>query len=130
MIEAVLTLTLLAGGVMGILTLFHRNVSEANEMENTLTATYLAQERIEQIIQDKEYRLYNYIVTANYAATENLATQGFPGFTRTTSIFEVSPNNLSTPQNGTNYKRITVTVQPTGGEMVSLTTLLTRWGEQ
>ncbi len=130
LIEAILTMTLLTGGILGVLTLFQNNVSEANKMEHTLIATYLAQERLEQIILDKKYRLYAYVTGANYAASENMATQGFTGYTRTTNIVEVSASNLTTPQNGSGYKRVTVTVQPSGGETVTLTTLVTQWGEQ
>lgn len=129
-IEAILTMTLLTGGILGILTLFHRNISEANKMEHTLTASYLAQERLEQIVLDKKYRLYPYITATNYPASEDLSAQGFPGYTRTVNIIEVSATNLTSPQNGTGYKRVTVSVLPAGGEAVTVTTLLTQWGEQ
>lgn len=130
MIEAVLTLTLLAGGMLGVLTMYERNVSQANAMEQTLVATQLAQEKMEQIIQNKKYQLYASIIPGNYPSPENLTAQGFPSYTRTTSIVEVSATNLTTPQTGTGYKRITVSVSATGMDTVILTTLLTEWGEQ
>lgn len=129
LIEAVLTLTLLAGGMMGVLTLFQRNVSEANDAEQTLVATHLARERMEQIIQDKKYDLYASIVSANYPSPEDLTAQGFPGYTRTISIVEVNATNLTAPDAGSGYKRVTVSVQVTGMDTVTLTTLLTEWGE-
>ena len=129
LIEAVLALVLLAGGLLGIMTLFQRNVSNANVMEQTLKATFLAQERMEQIILDKKYKLYPFIVSANYPTSENLTAQGFPGYTRTIQILEVDSNNLSSASNGSGYKRITVAVSVSGGDTVTLTTLLTKWGE-
>lgn len=129
LVEAVLTLTLLAGGIVGVLFLFQQNVSKANQMENSLVASFLAQEKMEQIVQDKKYQLYNFIVAANYPSPENLAPQGFPGYTRTTTILEVSPNDLSSQQPGSGYKRVTVAVAISGGETIALTTLLTYWGE-
>jgi len=128
-IEAVLTLTLLAGGLMGILTLYQRNVVEANQIEQTLQADYLAQERMEDIIQDKKYNLYAYVTAANYLASEDLTAQGFRGFIRTIQIREVSPSNFSVTQAGSNYKEITVSVQVPGENTVTLRTLLTKWGE-
>lgn len=129
-IEAVLTLTLVAGGILGVIYLFQQNVRSANDMEHTVRATYLAQERMEQIIQNKEYLGYNSIVSANYPSSENLTAQGFSGYTRSVSIVEVNPNDLATPQPNSQYKRLTVSVQVSGGDTVTLTTLLTRWGEQ
>lgn len=130
LVEAVLTLILITGGVLGVLHLFNTNVDAANKMELTLRATYLAQERVEQIVQDKEYKGYNFIVSANYPASEDLTAQGFNGYTRTVNILEVNPTNLTNQQNGSGYKRVTVAVQVAGGDTVTLTTLLTYWGEQ
>lgn len=129
--EAVLTLTILSGGLMGILVLYEQNVLSANAMEQTAVATYLAQERVEQILQDKKYNLYASIVSANYPATEDMTASGFPGYTRTVSIVQVDATDLTTPQNNppTGYKRLTVSVQIAGGNTVTLTTLLTEWGE-
>ncbi len=129
LIEAVLTLSLLAGGLMGILTLYQRNVVEANQIEQTLQADYLSQEKMEQIVQDKKYNLYAFVTAANYLASENLTAQGFKGFIRTIQIREVDPNNLSITKAGTGYKEVTVAVQVPGEKMVTLKMLLTKWGE-
>lgn len=129
LIEAVLTLSLLAGGLMGILTLYQRNVVEANQIEQTLQADYLAQEKMEQIVQDKKYNLYAYVTAANYLASEDLTAQGFKGFIRTIAIREVNPTNLAVTQAGSDYKEVTIGVQVPGGKMVTLKTLLTKWGE-
>lgn len=130
LIEAILTLVLVSGGILGILHLFEQNVRSANFMEQTASAAFLAQERLEQIVQDKEYQGFDTIISANYPASEDLTAQGFGGFTRTVSILEVNANDLTSPAPppGSGYKRITVTVSVTGGEGVTLETLLTEWG--
>lgn len=129
LIEAILTLTILASGIVGVLTLYQRNIAKSDEMEQTLIATLLAQEKLEQIVQDKKYKLYPYIITANYPVTEDLTAEGYPAYTRTTTIQEVNSGNLTTPQSGTGYKRVTVGVSVTGGPTVTFDTLLTQWGE-
>ncbi|MDP2600613.1 MAG: prepilin-type N-terminal cleavage/methylation domain-containing protein [Deltaproteobacteria bacterium] len=130
LIEVIITLSVLAGGVMGVLTLYQRNIEQAARMEQTLIATQLAQEKLEQIIHDKKYQNYAYINTTNYPALpEDMGLQGFNGYTRTTTITEVSAANLTTPQNGTGYKKITVTVLLNGTQAAKLETLVTLWGE-
>ncbi|MBI5300115.1 MAG: prepilin-type N-terminal cleavage/methylation domain-containing protein [Deltaproteobacteria bacterium] len=129
LIEAILTLTILAGGIVGVLTLYQRNIANSDEMEQTLIATLLAEEKLEQIVHDKKYKLYPYIVTANYPATENLTAEGYPAYTRTITIQEVRSTDLITPQSGTGYKRVTVGVSITGGPTITFDTLLTQWGE-
>ncbi|MDO8526398.1 MAG: hypothetical protein Q7T03_01780 [Deltaproteobacteria bacterium] len=127
-IETILTLMVLGGGVLGVLTIYNQNIARANEMEQTLIATSLAEQKLEQILHDKKYQLYAYVIQANYP-TENLLAQGYPGYTRTTTILEVDPVDLSTAKNGSGYKKITVMVQTTGGLPVSIPTLVTLWGE-
>ena len=129
LIEAILTLTILATGIVGVLTLYQRNIANSDEMAQTLTATLLAQEKLEQIVHDKKYKLYPYIITANYPATEDLTSEGYPDYTRTTTIEEVNGTNLTTSQNGTGYKRVTVGVSVAGGPTLLFDTLLTQWGE-
>lgn len=132
-VEAILTLTLLTGGMLGVLHIFYQNTDAAAEMEQTLKATYLAQEKAEQMIQDKKYQGYDYIVAANYPATEDLTAEGYAGYTRTISMVEVMANDINTPSKpnpGSDYKRVTVSVAVAGGDTVTLTTLVTRWGEE
>lgn len=128
LIEAVLALAIIGAGIAGVLTLYQQTVARSNESELTLKATYLAQTRLEQIVHDKKYKGYAFIIAGNYPALEDLTAQGYPGYTRTTTIQEVSASDLTTPQTGTGYKRITVGVSTTGGPTASFATLLTQWG--
>lgn len=133
LIEAILAMTIIGIGVMGVITMYHRTVDRSNEADQTLIATYLAQEKIEQIIHDKKYQGYDTIIQGNYAASENMTLQGFPGYTRTTTIQEVSPVDLTTSPPPAQYRpsgytRITIGVSVTGGPTISFTTLVTDWG--
>ena len=131
-IEAILTLLILSGGVVGVMTLYQKNIERADEMEQTLIATTLAQEKLEQIMQDKKYKTYAYIIQSNYPVTEVLTAEGYPDYTRTVTISEVSPSNLSSPPQGneSGYTKVTVAVQVAGGPTATFDTLITEWGEE
>lgn len=129
LIEAILTLGVLAAGLLGVLLLYHQNVARSGEMEQTLVATLLAQERLEQIIHDKKYQGYAFINSSNYPVTEELTPEGFPGYLRTLTIVEVNTTDLTTPRVGSGYKRVAVGVQIPGGDLIQLETLVTLWGE-
>ena len=129
LIEAILTLGVLAAGLLGVLMLYHQNVARSNEMEQTLVATMLAQEKLEQIIHDKEYQHYAFITPLNYPVTEELTSEGYPGYSRTITIQEVSDTDLATPRVGSGYKKVTVGVRIPGGDLIQLDTLVTLWGE-
>jgi len=129
LIESVLVLSLISFGLLGILTLFQKNISRSGDREFLLEATTLAQDKMETLIAAKKYNLYASITSTNYpAAPEDLTSVGFPGFSRTTTIQEVSKTDFTITQAGSGYKKITVTVSWTGG-LVTLTTLFTLWGE-
>lgn len=130
LVESVLVLALLSFGLLGIVGLFQKNVDRAGEREFLLEATMLAQDKLEILITAKKYNLYSSIDATNYPSTpEDLSSAGYAGFTRVTTIQEVSEIDLSTPQAGSGYKKITVTVSWTGGQSVTLTTVFSLWGE-
>jgi hypothetical protein len=90
----------------------------------TVTASVLAQERLDQVVADKMYRGYNFVIANNYPA-ENLVGN-FSGYTRTTDVQEVSANDLATPSPGSGLKRINITVQwgNAASDQVNLSTLV------
>ena len=128
-IEIIMTLLLLAGGVVGIFALYQQNVARSGENEQFVTATLLAQEKLETMIHNKKFSGYDSISSANYPTTEDLTAEGFNNYTRITTIAEVREDDLETPQNGSGYKKITVSVSIPGGFTIPLQTLLTDWGE-
>ena len=98
-----------------------------SQLARIAASTWLARERLEQIIFDRSMRGYAYVVNVNYPASETL-TGDFSPFTRATQILEVSSANLTTASNGSGYKRATVTISWTGGNSIQLETLVTLWG--
>ena len=127
LIETILAMMVVAIGIFGTMNLFYNTVNRAFETDAYIQATALARERLEEITFDKKMNLYASIVSANYPATENL-TGAYSAYTRTVTILEVNPADLSSAQNNSGYKKVTVTVSWNGGS-VTLATLLTSWGE-
>lgn len=130
MIEGIFTLTILAFGIVGVLTLFQQNVDRSDLSEAQTLALGLAQERLEQVVQNKAINGYETIIEANYPPFEDLAAEGYPGYTRLLTILEVKGTDLITPTPVSGYKRLTVTVVMPGGEKMTLETLITAWGPQ
>lgn len=114
LIELILTIVILAIGLFGVMIVFDNTTRAAMEADLKVTAVELGRERLEGIIADKVFRGYSYISLANYPAAESL-TGTYDRYQRRLNIFEVSPQDLSTPVSGSGYKRIEVTV---------------RWGER
>jgi hypothetical protein len=114
-------------GVSGLMAYFVSVNRQALDGDMTITASVLAQERLDQVTADKLYRGYNYVVTGNYPL-ENLVGN-FNGFTRTTSIQEVSAADLTTISPGSGLKRVDIFVQwgNAAAERVVLTTLVTTY---
>lgn len=129
LIEAILSIMLLSVGMVGVLTLFQNNVSRSNESEITMIGTYLAQEKLEQFMQNKHYSGYNAMLNYN-SAENNIA--GHAGYTRTTTSRAVSPGDLtSNPGGGASeqgYMRVTCVVTTPMGDNITLETIATNWG--
>ena len=126
LIEAILTLVILAAGTMGVMSIFTSSVNEFNNSEQMASSSFLAQEKLEKMIGDKKSQGYSYITSANYPSSESL-TSPFNGYTRTTSILEVSSSNLSSSSPGSGYKKITVGITTPMGATYSFATLVTNW---
>lgn len=129
-IEAILTMSLMAAGFVGVFTLYQQNIARSDEMEQTAVCVSMAQEMLERITQDKAFQEYDYVDIDNYTSPESLTNYGYPGYTRTISIQEVSAADLTTSQSGSGYKRVEVAVEEPGGTTITLTTLLTQWQDE
>jgi len=127
LIETVLAMIVLAIGIFGTMHLFYQTADRAFDTDIAIRATSLARDRLEQVIFGKKMNGYASVNATNYPPTESL-TGNYSGLTRTTSILEVNPTNLVSAQNGSEYKRVTVTVAWNGGS-ITLDTLVTLWGE-
>lgn len=109
LIELVLTLVLISGGLFGLLATFDAANRGAVQGQVYQAALYLGQERLETMTADKRFRGYGYIVGANYPAAENV-TVGAYQYTRLVSIREVSGADFTTAMADSGYKRIDVTL--------------------
>lgn len=125
LLETTLGILILSVGVMGMLPMMTTATANTVGGEQRVAATYLANEKLEEIIADKEFQGYDFIAEQNYAA-ENLSSNSF---TRSVTVTEVDANDLSTPDNGSGYKKIEVivgwTVNNGNSQQVTVTTLVT-----
>lgn len=125
LIEAVLAVMIVAVGFLGMLPLMTSATANTLSSNYIMTCTFLGDEQIETMIADKKFRGYNYIVNGNYP-TQYL-TGDFSQYTRSISVVEVNKTDLSTPQVGSGYKLINVTVTWNGQQNAVVSTLVTNF---
>lgn len=125
LIEAVLAVMIVAVGFLGMLPLMTSATANTLSSNYIMTCTFLGDEQVETIIADKRFRGYDYVVNANYPAQQ--MTGDFSEYRRTVSITEVNRTDLSTPQAGSGYKLINVTVTWNGQQNAVVSTLVTNF---
>lgn len=125
LIETILTIVLLSFGLIGGLTLFRNSTENSLTKDYRVIASQLASEKIESILLDKEFQGYDTITEANYP-DENLADP-YGEFSRSVTIQEVDPDDMTTPSAGSGYKRIDVDVTwgAEGYQTITVSTLVT-----
>lgn len=128
LIEVLLTVVVVGVGLFGLMTLYHNSTRNVMEGDINLSATYLARERLEQLIADKANQGYGYVINDNYS-TSTPVTVGSHIFTRSFNIYEVNASDLITPEVDTGYKRIDMTLTwGTGaGQSMTIPTLITNY---
>lgn len=126
LVEVLLTIVIISTGLFGLMSLFNNATRDVMAGDINLMATYLAQERLEQLISDKVYLGYDYVVNENYT-TSAPASVGNNFFTRSFNIYEVGSGDLITPEADTGFKRIEMTVSwgLSAGERITIPTLIT-----
>lgn len=127
LIETVLAISLISVGMLGTFAMIQNSLGSSVTSTQTLQATWLARERLDRILFNKEMSGYNFIIPANYSGNETFTGALIP-FTRTTQIVEVSSADLASAQSGSGYKRVTVSVTWPGNNSVTLEGLVTLWG--
>jgi Tfp pilus assembly protein PilV len=123
MLEAVLGVLVISVGFLGMIPLMTSATANTLSSDHNVTSTFLGEELAETLIADKRFRGYNYIVNANYPAQQ--MTGNLSQYRRSVNITEVNATDLTTPQAGSGYKRIDVTVTWNSTQSVLTTTLLT-----
>lgn len=125
LIEVLLTMVIISVGLFGLMVLYHNSARDVMEGDINLMAVYLARERMEKLVDDKVFHGYAYVVNDNYDTSADV-TVGNHLFTRSFNIYEVTRDDLVTPEAATGYKRIDMTVSwgGGGGQNITISTLL------
>ncbi|MBI2092690.1 MAG: prepilin-type N-terminal cleavage/methylation domain-containing protein [Deltaproteobacteria bacterium] len=128
LIEAVLTIVIISSGLFGMMLLFDNITRGAIEGDMNITASYVAREKLEQMVFDKVYKGYDYVQNGNYNINEPVLV-GNHNYTRQTNIYEVSKADLTTAEAGSGFKRIDMTVLwgSSATQKITESTLLTNY---
>lgn len=128
LIEVLLTVVIISVGLFGLMSLYHNSMHQVMEGDVNLMAAYLARERMEQLISDKVNYGYAYVVNDNYD-TSSAVSVGNHFFTRSLNIYEVAGSDLLTPEDGSGFKRIDMTVSwgLAAGQSIAMPTLITNY---
>lgn len=122
LLEVVLSTMILSVGLLGGFMVIQNATARSVQGDMNTLATGLANDKMEDVLADKEFKGYGYLEAENYPA-EDLDH----GFTRIVDVVEVDPQDLQTPVSGSGLKRIEVTVDwgDEAAETVKISTLLT-----
>lgn len=127
-IELVLIIVIISVGLFGVLVLFENASRGALEADVDVIATNLAREKIERLLSDRSSFGYDYLNDSNYPVEQ--LYDFYQGMERTTQINEVSKIDFSTPETGSGFKLVKVTViwGNSPRERIELSTLLSNYG--
>jgi len=107
-IELLLTIIIISVGLMGIMALFENATRGAGQADLNIIASTLARDKLEQVVSDKVAYGYANLNDTNYP--DETFSSEFSPYSRNTAITEVAGNDLVTPEVGSGYKRVDVTV--------------------
>ena len=123
-IEAILTTVLLACGLSGGYAMMHNSINYSLDNDHLVIGSQLANEKLQEVIADKTFTGYDAITQNNYQ--QESLNGAYSGFTRTTTVTEVDPADLTTLDAGSGYKKVDVTVSwgNENGQTVEVSTML------
>lgn len=132
LIEAVLTIGIIGAGLIGVMYVMNGGARSSLLADQTLIASNLAREKLEQIIADRANKGYATAIVTNYS--DGALSGEYSEFTRTVTMMEVDPdddNNVDDfldASSGSGYARVTVIVSWWGGaQSVKLETLIANY---
>lgn len=128
LLEVVITIFFLGFSLLTLSQLFAGSKIRSAAMVHVSLAAQLAQEKLEEIYSVKSAQGYTAVNSTNFpSAAEDLTSQGYPGWTRQTSIQFTPANNYDgTLFFSVGVKRATVTVSWPGGSR-SIAGIFTNW---
>ncbi|MBU0504849.1 MAG: hypothetical protein ABII18_07750 [bacterium] len=110
LLEAVLTIFVLAVGFMSSMQAIQEILTTTNFSDKEVVATQLASEKLEGILADRQAYGFTYIIGANYP--DEVLTGDYVGYERRTYVFPVTAANLNgSAAPPTDFKRVEVHVK-------------------
>ncbi len=131
LIEAVLTIAIFAAGLVGVMYIFFGSTTSSLLADQTIVASNLAREKMEQIIADRANKGYATTIATVYS--DGLLTGNYNIYTRNVTILEKNPDedggtdDFLDNQPGSGYARVTVAVTWGAANMVKEETLLANY---
>jgi len=135
LIEAVLSMALIGVGLIGMMYAFQGASQSSITADQTVVATYLAQETLERVLSQRDADGYNTTRTSIQNNNYNQSpVNGFPNYNITTTVLEVDPDDDDNvddfldalPASG--CARITTTITwNNGASSLQLATLITEY---
>lgn len=120
LIECALTILIVSTALIVSMSVLQDGVMANTYSEGTTVATQIANEKLEEILADKAYRGYSYVIdSANYPEE---IIQG--EITRSVVVTEVSDTDFNTAEEGSGLSKVDVVVKWAKDEEVVLTTLV------
>jgi len=129
LIEIIISVTILAVGILGLFQAFPRGISIQHSIELETIANHLAQEKIENIVAIAYENIDVGIIENQVALSEDPSNE-FYKFKRTTTV-ELVDGNLAPSLNDLGLKKITTTVEwpkflNNGTDSMSIITLISQ----
>jgi len=127
LIEILLTVAVVGVGLIGVLYAYTAATRNAVSAERAVVASFLAREKMEEIIADRSLLGYGAVLSKEYS--DGRLPSPFSAFTRSVRIIEVDPDadigsdSFLDPLPGSGYARVTVEVGYGDGS-VKLETLI------
>ena len=127
LLEAVLTVMILAIGFFSTTVLISNISISAITTDQNIIGTQLANEKVESIIADKKFFGFSYVDNSHYPA-ETLSGD-YLGYRRSVAIAEVQAGDLFTPAAGSGIKKVLVTVSwgDTAAQQVKVTGMVSKY---
>jgi len=117
LVEGILAILILSIGITGFLGNFYEYTRNAVDSEFIVTASNLANEQLEIVLNDKNNVGYAQINNAKYPSPSNI-TVGNITFAKSVNVYEVSSSDLTSSSPGSGLKRIDVSVSWGTGQTI------------
>jgi len=120
LIECALTIFIVSTALFVSMSVLQDNVMANTYSEGTTIATQIANEKLEELLADKAFQGYDYLLDSSNYPEEII--QG--DITRNVVITEVNDTDFNTPEEGSGISKVDVIVKWSKTEEVVLTTLV------